>query len=612
VRFTVSSTFVSSNLRFAAPVGSAALPSYLFTGVGGSGFFAGTGYLGVSTNAVERFRFADATHTSTVPILLPGAPTLPLQAATKGYVDSAVAAGGGGAAITVTADTPPPTPVDGTQWYDTAALRLMIYYDDGTSSQWVDASPASVGITQADADLRYLGLAGGALTGALLLPDGTALLPSLTFASDTDTGLYKSAAGTIGLAGDGVLVMSIITGLATTLGRHRFSNGNATNPSLGFTADTNTGFWWPGADIIGFTTGGVECLRIAGTTAPVASQQVNNMLETLTLNLGATDTLNALMVGHQMTVAVNSTGGKLTGAGHAIGMQTNLNITTSGAATHTLMIAQEAAFSVTGTAGTISLLNGHVVHPSGIQGIVSQMTGYHVELANTDIDPAATVVVMIDYNSPNVSAVTKLPLLRYSLWNQDPGKTIRSDGIMLLASGQEAAPAQHLGVATGRYYYGMAPSNALTPVALSANLIYYTPTSIPKRTTLTKIGCRVTTAAAAGANIQMAIYKAVNGIPSGAALVTTASIVATTTGDKEATISLILEPGTYLFAVISNNTPTINWFTDYLLGVAAGTTTSTGGESTMVSAQTFGTWPSSPAVAWSNVVGASPMIWWRA
>jgi hypothetical protein len=56
-----------------------------------------------------------------------------------------VAQSGGGASVT-TADTAPSSPSDGDLWYDTTTLRLYVYYNDGTSSQWVKANPSGSGI----------------------------------------------------------------------------------------------------------------------------------------------------------------------------------------------------------------------------------------------------------------------------------------------------------------------------------------------------------------------------------------------------------------------------------------------------------------------------------
>ena len=52
--------------------------------------------------------------------------------------------GGGGASVTVS-DTAPSTPSNGDLWYKSDEGRLKIYYNDGSSSQWVDANPIGSG-----------------------------------------------------------------------------------------------------------------------------------------------------------------------------------------------------------------------------------------------------------------------------------------------------------------------------------------------------------------------------------------------------------------------------------------------------------------------------------
>ena len=47
-------------------------------------------------------------------------------------------------------DTAPSSPSEGDQWWDSSVGRLYIYYNDGNSSQWVDASPSLVGPAGAD------------------------------------------------------------------------------------------------------------------------------------------------------------------------------------------------------------------------------------------------------------------------------------------------------------------------------------------------------------------------------------------------------------------------------------------------------------------------------
>ena len=53
---------------------------------------------------------------------------------------TAAPTGGGGATVT-TDDTEPSTPSDGDLWWKSDEGQLKVYYDDGDSSQWVDAAP---------------------------------------------------------------------------------------------------------------------------------------------------------------------------------------------------------------------------------------------------------------------------------------------------------------------------------------------------------------------------------------------------------------------------------------------------------------------------------------
>lgn len=68
--------------------------------------------------------------------------------------------------VTVADAAPAGQSVNGDLWYDTNDGRLYIYADDGSSTQWVDASPDNV------PDLSTVVLkAGDTMTGALNVPD---------------------------------------------------------------------------------------------------------------------------------------------------------------------------------------------------------------------------------------------------------------------------------------------------------------------------------------------------------------------------------------------------------------------------------------------------------
>jgi predicted RecA/RadA family phage recombinase len=65
-----------------------------------------------------------------------------------------IAQSGGGASVT-TSSTAPTSPNDGDLWFDTDELKTYVYYNDGTSSQWVQSNPTGAiggGSSIADTD----------------------------------------------------------------------------------------------------------------------------------------------------------------------------------------------------------------------------------------------------------------------------------------------------------------------------------------------------------------------------------------------------------------------------------------------------------------------------
>jgi len=59
----------------------------------------------------------------------------------NGFRINSTATGGGGGATVTTSDTAPVTPTSGDLWWKSDEGRLKVYYGDGDSNQWVDASP---------------------------------------------------------------------------------------------------------------------------------------------------------------------------------------------------------------------------------------------------------------------------------------------------------------------------------------------------------------------------------------------------------------------------------------------------------------------------------------
>lgn len=94
---------------------------------------------------------------------------------------------------------------------------------------------------------------------------GTDSAPSFSFDGDTDTGMYRFGANQIGWSCNNTNVL-ILTNTALTAGVVISGiSGNAGGPSFGFSGDPNTGMYSGGTDILAFSTGGNERLRIAAS-----------------------------------------------------------------------------------------------------------------------------------------------------------------------------------------------------------------------------------------------------------------------------------------------------------------------------------------------------------
>jgi len=143
-----------------------------------------------------------------------GAGVSTLSAPHSGIATLTIVGGGGGGSAsigigTTVGDAFPDSPIAGNLWYHTIEGRLFIYYDDGTSSQWVDAAPFNIGIITAS-----LGS----------LSQGTALAPPLAFSGDSSTGLFSPTSGQQTFVSVGSSILNVnpsgveVTGIVTSSG----------------------------------------------------------------------------------------------------------------------------------------------------------------------------------------------------------------------------------------------------------------------------------------------------------------------------------------------------------------------------------------------------------
>jgi hypothetical protein len=148
-------------------------------------------------------------------------------------------------------------------WADTTTGLLKIR--NAANNAWV-----TVG-TLADVNLGLLSLAGGTLTGALLLDDsGTVSAPALAFDGDDNTGIFRSAADTLNVATNGVERVEFGTSEVV------FNDGGA-NYDFRIEGDTNSSLF--------FVDASAEAVGI-GNTSPSAVLDVSGNSKTSTLQIG--------------------------------------------------------------------------------------------------------------------------------------------------------------------------------------------------------------------------------------------------------------------------------------------------------------------------------------
>ncbi|MBI2638220.1 hypothetical protein HYW83_01380 [Candidatus Peregrinibacteria bacterium] len=106
-------------------------------------------------------------------------------------------------------------------------------------------------------------------TGNAQFGDGLVGAPSMTFAADTDTGIFRSTINTMQLVAGGLNQITVGTGSAAvvTLGTTTLSSlGSVTTPALAFSGDTNTGLFSSTTDTLDLVVGGGSIITAGSTT----------------------------------------------------------------------------------------------------------------------------------------------------------------------------------------------------------------------------------------------------------------------------------------------------------------------------------------------------------
>lgn len=171
----------------------------------------------------------------------------------------------------------------------------------------------------------------GSMTQPLKVADGLVSAPSFTFTDDTDTGLYRVGANSLGIATGGTVRLTIasalatlatpltITGALTASGVVNAGDGAVGAPAYSFGSETNTGLYRIGSGELGIAIAGSSRLSLTASLMTVAAGVT--ALGTITGAKGLTvtqDTSNgngATITGNGSGIGLLVTGGSSTGVG---------------------------------------------------------------------------------------------------------------------------------------------------------------------------------------------------------------------------------------------------------------------------------------------------------
>ena len=120
--------------------------------------------------------------------------------------------------------------------------------------------------------LFYDVLFGGTNTTQITRSLGAVGTPGYSFIGDTNTGMYSSVADTLDFATNGVNRVSITTAAVVSTVVHSNALGSVTAPAYTFTGDLNTGIYSSGANVLDFTTDGVNRISIGATGVIVINE----------------------------------------------------------------------------------------------------------------------------------------------------------------------------------------------------------------------------------------------------------------------------------------------------------------------------------------------------
>ena len=152
------------------------------------------------------------------------------------------------------------------QWQVRTDVNKLYMRDGSTNTTWHEVGDVGV------ANLGLAKLASPTFTGVIGIANGTNGSPSLCFSGDTDTGIYKSASNVLGISASGTASHVFKSDGSEPQVPLKATNGTVSAPSLTFASDPDLGLYRSAANTLSVTTGGTERLFVNSTGLTIKSQ----------------------------------------------------------------------------------------------------------------------------------------------------------------------------------------------------------------------------------------------------------------------------------------------------------------------------------------------------
>ena len=388
--------------------GTAGAPSYSFATDTDLGMYSGgVGFINFSVGGVDRFIVSAGANYSRVRILnadgTTGAPSITFESDLdtgihlQGADNMRITAGGVDVwGFGTVAGTPLNQPFGAIQGVidGTAATPLYSFNNDPDTGVYRSGTN-SLGFSSAGVRVAET------TPGQFGVVDGSAASPAMTFITDPDTGIYRFGANQIGFAAGGVVSAVIRTTDLSMLVPIVVQDGTVGAPSYSFANQSNTGLYRIGASSIGMSLGGVLLAgfgitlgagigSISGAAASTSSYAGNFLGAGTATSSGSNSNVRLVASGAARATGIVFTDGSVW----------NSWIEAQGDGSLTFGVSGTGVYSERLKIDTVGRINGNALHnnASGIAGATQYIgSGTYTPTLTASVNVSASTSAVCQY-----------------------------------------------------------------------------------------------------------------------------------------------------------------------------------------------------------------------